>query len=537
MEFYGRQDILNLLDKRADALAKGYRQNIAIIADELLGKTCLIQHWLSKRCDNFTVPVYIEVKFQDFSAFLEKFIGTLLFSFLKNSQVALRDDISYLIDKSKRYIPRSCSFIEELLSERKKKNSRESFARLLELTEIFYAETNKSCIIILDEFHLLEKLNIKDMYPCLRKHLMLHTHTMYILLSSRKQLSQEILSADLSLLFGNFEKIELQPFDNRTASVFVQDKLGPLAPCDEIKNFIISLCSSNPFYLNVVCNAFTGYHAKYASAVKDADSFVSSLENIFIDEWGVLNRRFLELMQKIECSFKDQTFVKVLSALSAGINNASQIAQYAGKPRKEISFLLTQLFLLEAISKNADIYYLKDRILGLWLRCIYVNRLSAFSIDKDMQKQLFRKEMRMRIAQFCEAQSKGVGARILELFNQFSDESVEMHKKRIRLNRFKEVKLLDISGRRLKEGIVARAKDGLWIAGLKMDKVEEEDIIEFAGICKKLKYNKPQKRIFIAFDDIDINARLIAKEEKISTWEAAFINSLLDIYDKPRVVR
>lgn len=537
MEFYGRQDILESLDKRASGLHKGYRQNIAILGGELIGKTTLIKHWLSKYCDNFTLPVYIEVEPRELSSFLEKFIGTMLFSFLKNSQAHLKDDINFLIDKSRRYIPRTCAHIEALLMEKKRRNARGAFAKALELPELFYEETSKSCIIILDEFHLLQELKVKDMYAQWRKQIMLDRHTMYILLSSRRQLAQKILASDLNLLFGNFEKIELLPLDNKTAQAFVRDKFSSLPVPDEISNFIINFCFCHPFYLNVTARALADYHARNPRASVTIGSLISSLENIFLDKWGILNRRFLEITQAVECSFRDRSMLKILAALAAGVNGLPHIARHIAKPKREASLALNRLLDLEVVSRSADICYVSDRIFSFWLRCAYVNHPNAFSIDSDTQAQLFRKEMERLFAAFCEAQNKTLGIRILELFNHFGNESIEVHKKRLRLNHFKEVKLLDMQGLRISQGVLARAAGTLWVAGLKEDAVEERDIVDFAGICKRLKYNKPQKRIFIAFGDMDANARLVAKEEKIATWDMAFVNSLLDIFDKPRIVR
>lgn len=536
MEFFGRQEILSILDKRANGLKNGYRQNIALVGDELVGKTCLIKHWLSRYCDNYTLPLYIEVKPQEFSAFLERFIGTLLFSFLKNGQAGLKDDIGFLLDKSRSYIPRTCGRIEELLAERKKKNPREAFIKLLELTAIFYEETNKSCIIILDEFHLLEKLNVKEVYCHLRKQITLDTHTMYILISSKRHLAQGILASDLNLLFGNFEKIELLPFDNRASRALVMERLKLLNAPAELANFIISFCFCHPFYLNIVTQACVDRHIKNGAAPFSIHSLAASLENILLDGWGVLNRRFLEVMHEIEGSYKDRSIVKVLMALGCGINNLSQLAYHTSKPKKEVTFLLNQLFISGIITKNAEVYYVSDRIFSFWLRAVYGNQLRAFSLDYQAQKQLFIKEVEGAFAAFCQAQNKTLGVRILELFNQFSNETIEVYRKRVRLSHFREVKLLDINSGLIREGVLARAANSLWVAGLKAERAEEEDIIEFAGICRKLKYSRPQKRIFITFDEIDENARLIAKEEKISTWDMPLVNSLFDIFDKPRIV-
>ena len=107
MEFYGRQDSLDLLNKRSDAFSKGYRQNLAIIGPELIGKTALLKHWLSKYCDNHIVAVYIEVRPEEINTFGERFIGSLFFSFLKNSHSGLKDDTAFLLERCYTYMNRA----------------------------------------------------------------------------------------------------------------------------------------------------------------------------------------------------------------------------------------------------------------------------------------------------------------------------------------------------------------------------------------------------------------------------------------------
>ncbi len=48
-KFFGRAESLNFLSKRANGLKDGYRQNIAIIGDELVGKTSIIFNFLNKQ--------------------------------------------------------------------------------------------------------------------------------------------------------------------------------------------------------------------------------------------------------------------------------------------------------------------------------------------------------------------------------------------------------------------------------------------------------------------------------------------------------
>ena len=538
MEFYGRQDLLELLNKRADALSDGYRQNLAIIGAELIGKTSLLKHWLSKYCDNHIVAVYIEIRQEEMSSFGERFIGNLSLSFLKNSHSALKDDLIFLLEKCEKYIPKTTACARKILFKEKARKSEGLFTKLLELVELFSGESGKYCVLIFDEFHLLGRMPPKDIYASWRKHIMLNKNTMYVLLSSKKELARKILAEDLALLFGNFEKIEIQPFDNKTSIGFIRNKLKSWNVSEQILSFIVNLSSGKPFYLNAICDALMNYHLKSARAAITFDSFINSQEDIFIGEWGILNRCFSSLIQQIDSVFKDAAVFNVITALAAGLNIISDIAQRCAKPRKYVSLVLNKLYEEDFISKNADVYTLNDVLFALWLRCAYVKKTGVFNTEPEKEKELFKNEMEAVFADFRDAQTKEISQRLMELFGSFNNELIEVHKKRLRLNLFKEIKLLDLGAKQLNKGIVARSAGAVWIAGFKEDRAKEEDILEFVDFCKRFKYSKTQsqKRIFIALNEMEANASLIAKEEKISTWDMALVNSLFDIYGKPRIV-
>lgn len=537
MEFYGRKDILATLNTRADGLPSGYRQNIAVLGEALIGKTYLIQHWISAYCNNFVVPVYLEIKPEGINSFVEQFLGRFLFSFLKNSQIPLKDDMEFLIGHAHRYIPKTIAIIKELLSEKRAKRTDQIFTRLLNIPEAFYQETGKHCIIIFDEFHLLEELKIKEFYTQWRKQIMLANHTMYILLSSEKQRAERILSTDLDLLFGNFEKIHLEALENKAAQAFLQQKSAKIACQEPLRDFIISFTCAKPFYLSALTNALIDYHARNPQEPVSIDSLSRSLENTFIDDWGILNMIFSHFIEPLTRFNKDPIALKSLLGFASGLNRISELSQHIGKTKREFSQVLHELCGYEMLVRNADVYSLRDRTFGFWLRYVYALRKNNFSLEYDAQREIFRSGLKGLYQAFCNAQNKGISERLLELFNQFGNETIEVHNKRMRLHHFKEVKVLNLNGKRLKEGILARGQSGLWITGFKEDKVMEEDILDFIHICKRFKYAQAPKKIFIAFDEIEVNAHLIAKEEKIATWDVSVVNSLLDSYDKPRFVK
>jgi len=537
MEFCARDNVLKLLDKRADGLSHGYRQNVAILGEELIGKTSLIHSWLSRYHNNLIVAVYLEVKALEINLFSEQFIGRFLFAFLKNSQIPLQEDIGFLMEHAQKYIPKTIAAAKEILSARKSKKAESVFTKLLELPELFFLESGKRCIIIFDEFHQFDGLKPKGLYKEWRERIMFGKNTMYVLLSSKKLRAQEILSSELALLFGNFEKIELAPFDAKASHTFVCEKLKDFPVSTALIDFIVSLTAGKPFYLNAVATAFADYHTKNASVAPSIDTCTASLKNILLDPWGIVNKHFSGVIDCVTKQLGNALCTTILLELCLGMKRITHIAHTTGKTKKEAAVLLERLCAMELVVKNSDHYCLIDKFFSFWLQSVYAHQLHNFSADSDKQTEIFRKEVKRLFLEFCDAQDKAISERLMELFSRFSNEAVEIHHKRVRLNHFKEVKLLKINGKKLKEGILARAPSNLWIAGFKEERVSEEDIIDFVNACKRFKYAKSQKRIFIAFDDIDANARLIAKEAKIATWDMACVNSLLDMYDRPRIVR
>jgi len=112
---------------------------------------------------------------------------------------------------------------------------------------------------------------------------------------------------------------------------------------------------------------------------------------------------------------------------------------------------------------------------------------------------------------------------------------MQMERKKIRLSHFREIKPLEFRNRSLKEGLIGRSNDSVWIMALKHDPVTEEDITEFSRECKKYRH-KLQRKIILAFQDIDTNTRLRALEEKVWTWDINNLNQILDLFSKPRII-
>jgi len=108
------------------------------------------------------------------------------------------------------------------------------------------------------------------------------------------------------------------------------------------------------------------------------------------------------------------------------------------------------------------------------------------TFDAKNQKALFRENIEGMIREFIFNAQKPVIERITELLGLFEDEVVQIEKKRLRLNHFREIKPLELNQRSLKEGLIGRSNDSLWIIAFKHDLLTEDDIAEFAKECKNI---------------------------------------------------
>lgn len=535
-KFFNREYYLNILEKRLKGLKEGYRQNIALIGDESIGKTSLILHFLNYFNDNVILPVYLNIQPLSLEHFTKKFIGVLLFNFLRNSNIVLQEDLEFLIRKSEKYIPKTIEKIKLILSAIRKKQKISIFPDLLSLSEMINQETKKICVIIFDEFHNLESMNIKNLYRDWAKALVLEKNTMCIIISSAKFKAKKILSEGLSLLFGNFQIIELDSFDLKTSEEFLELILNGTYLDKSFKNFLIHFTGGHPFYLEVIAEALIKSISKdNINNTITHTNFTDTLEELLFEESGLLNQKFSNYLRRFNESCNIYDYSSMLYLIASGHNRIKDIAHILHKQKNDILQKINYLLEIDTLTRNGDFFKINDRVFSFWLRFVYKERVDTLNFDVMEKKDIFKSRIDEMAKEFITNSSKSLSERVTELLHLFENEAVCLDRKRLRLTPFREIKPLGLNCRNLKEGLIARSADSLWIVAFKDDLITEEDIAEFTRECKKYR-QKIQKKIVITSDGVDTNAHLKALEEKIWTWNLNNLNQLFDLFNKPRVI-
>ena len=524
--FFGRDQYLKIIEKRVLGLKDGYRQNIAITGDELVGKTAIIYKFLNKFWDNRIILFYLEARPESINSFARRFIGVFLYNFLSASGNPIKEDLDFLVAKSRKYIPKTVEKIENILNAVEKRKKTNIFTDLLSLCDSIHQETGKFSVVIFDEFHNLENIGFNNLYKEWSKLLITQKSTLHIIVSSFKFKTQAILSKNLSLLFGNFEVINVDPFDSRGAEEFLDSNLNELNLDRGLKNFIVNFTGGSPFYLKLVSDALLK---------PDKEHLADILENLLFDASGTLNQRFSNYLKRFSDSFHGKDLISMLYLVSNGRNKIKDIAHVLKMTQKELNLDINRLLEVDTVTKSGDFLKINDRIFGFWLKFVYQEKLQSLTFNAQNQKKKFRENIDDMIEEFLLAAQKPVSTRLTEIMRLFEDETFLLERKRIRLNHFREVKQLEFNGKNLKDGLIGRSNDSLWIMAIKREMLTEEDVTDFAKECKKYRH-KLQRKIIITLSDIDTNARLRALEEKIWTWDLNNLNQILDLFYKPRVI-
>ena len=314
--FFGRQETLNLLKKRVLDLKDGYRQNMAFVGPEYIGKTSLLQKFIHDLEDKDLVTAYISFKGKDFSCLFANFATSILYNFSKSENLPLHQELALLLEATQHRLPQTFTAIKHIQALTDKKRFAEAYEGLVSLPEVFTLESNKFCIVIFDEFHHLDHLDIPQAFQELGKRIMTQKRCLYFMASSLQETARRILTEKLSLLFGHFEVIDVEPFSVRTSREFIDASLKGAQIKDQLKNFLVDFTGGHPLYLNMLTTELNQLCQLHRQAEIFLPFLSYAVENTIFNRWGVLSRHFEILVESLVWPKDDEATLRLLIALA-----------------------------------------------------------------------------------------------------------------------------------------------------------------------------------------------------------------------------
>ena len=532
-KFFGRTEILDLLDKRVLALRDGYRQNVALTGPNLAGKSSIIHHFLYSIQSEDFIPVYVEVIREPFRLFADKFIATMLYNALRKKDERCGIAIESLLERSATLFPKTCQAISRLRSMMDKQDNEEAYSALLALTSVLKAESSIPCIVLFDEFDNLESLGIKNPFAAFGRIIMVQKDTMYIVSSSRDEAIKKILSEKLSLLFGNFELVKVTNFDMAASSAYLDANLSGLDLDDNVRKFLISFTGGNPFYLDKISRRMRRICLEHMSNHIDDSAAGQAIVELVYNSDGVIHQYLVNyLFELIETKARDNSMA-ILSSIAFGFRKQQEITRNSRVKMTEAQKILPRLVSCGIIGKNGSCYNIEDPMLEFWLRHVNAMRKSLLVNGAFNKTNLFAGDISSHIETFGSECRKGALARLAELFNMFAGELIMVEGRNIRLPHFSKVEIrAGVGGENF---IFATFGSNCWLVGPHEKCVNENDIINFIRNTKSLG-QKVTTKVIVPLKGMEDNSKLLAKELKISIWEQATVNNLLALYGKKAII-
>jgi hypothetical protein len=536
MRFFGRQSIIELLNRRVVDLKEGYRQNVALIGPEFVGKTSIVEEFLSRLDDEKIIPVYLSLDEPDFNSFVDKFIGRLLFNFLKNNKA--EENIEILLEQAQRLIPATCLHIKKIRQGLERDKRLDTYRDLLGLPEVFEQESGRFCLIILDEFQNLEEFNLPNAFLELGKKIMVQKHSIYLVTSSSRLKAQKILAEKLSLLFGNFEVVEVGPFSIKASLEFIEDALKGHYLEKSCKNFLVDFTGGHPFYLNVICKKLITTAREEGQNNIFQNVLIDGLGQILFDKWGLLNQHFSKTVNSLSPKKGKNLAAAILLVVAEGHNKLPEILDGLSANKSSVPAKLNQMVESRILTKNGNLFCITDKLFVFWLRLVYRRRLKSLQDSEPELSAAFKNDLKQRINSFIQISGNDLEARIMDLMQSFDNELFQLNGHKHRLPSFSAIRPLNFNGytsQNLK-GLVAETSDDLWAVTFKEGMILDSDVAAFLSSTKDLD-RRVTRRVVISINEIDTNARLRALQEKMWIWNISDLNFILNLYGKPYIVK
>ncbi len=536
--WFDRQEILAPLVRRIEGFLAGYRQNCALLGPEAIGKTTLLKRLIQQRLSpsSSLVSFYLEVrKDESLAEWAARFVQTLLYGALQAKGIHdLPTDLSSLEKLSSSVIPKTSALASQLLGLSEAGRNEEVYPQLWDLPHLMTRETGIPCLLVLDEFHQLQGLEVKDPFRRLGQKIMVQNTTMFLVASSQPLVARRILREGLNLLFGQFEILELSPLDAPICLKAIR-AVWPTAQADPfLEHLLIELAQGYPVYLDLLLQGLMNRRLPEATGFEDR-TLLDLLESLLLEEDGALRQRLELRIRRLAPHRNRRTWIRVLAAVAAGNHRVPQIAHALECSPPQVLGALKVLEPVELVTKQGVFYRVPDRLLQLWMLTAHPILQGAALADSALARARFRDAAWAWIEKIRQEVHRPIEEQIKALLHQWAGELVEIEGRRVLLPAWDRVEQVPGPGKRPATMAHPSGKTGKgWLVIPWAGPLEEGQAREMVQEISKLPL-KVHRKILLGPHPVELNARLILQEARVRLWDLHVLNHLLDLYGLARL--
>lgn len=535
MSFLMREAIQMRLQKRVDDIENGYRQNVGIIGSSGVGKTQLLcEFFQSISRSSRLLPIYVKAETIDGHQLVQQWMGAVLSASMLDRALNIPKTLAGLLHEAEAVIPKTAMAVKHLQRLLRQDKNLLAVKDLLTLSGILARETGKKVVLMIDEFQAIEKLPASDPFLLLGKQMMIDKEVLYVVTSSAVDRAREIFREKLSLLFGNFEILELAPFGYMEMEQYLAMRTPEHRWSLNLKKFLFHMTDGEPIYLDLLLQKLEQVEIREFPQDVTSPILLDSFCQELFDRRGRIALLCENRLERCAHLAKNRgSYTRALLALSHGRHKLIPIAAFIEETVAETRKVLKRLVEDGLAVKNGSLYHIPDFLFRFWLREVFQKRHALFlPEERHLRKCLF--DELSRTMDFCARMTdEDVGLRIEVLLKEFRNDSVEIQHKKMSCPQFSEVVL----ARHLLPSffsLLGRGSRGRWLFYLSSEWVGESEIEKVMADAKRL--FKIKQKILIVPGGISENAKLIAQEAKMQLWDLRTLNGLLDLYNLPKVI-
>lgn len=519
-----------LLQKRIVAFTEGYRQNISIIGTESSNKEFLLEKIIYENYLQRNVfPIFINLEYITFDEFTRGVCSTLLFHFLKRKQKNCSYDLDSLILETEKLIPATVKEIKETLRNPSRTKKKYSFSDIEKILDTFIKETSLKVIFVMQNFSRLQNFS-KKLTSDLAKYIITQKNIMFIFLDKDQKKAENLLSEELNLLFGNFEKISLSNMSSDEADKYFDTTLGKKLP-PLLGKFIVDISDCIPLYSDIITDSLK----KVPEDKINSDILSKEITDLLLQPRSAIYQILSHKLKILKAQLKDPFLINpLLTLIAQGYTRKKDLLSLLKIRSKDLNSRLNKLLDNKTIKKTGSFYYIPDKLFAFWLSCIFKGKINTpFMFSHDLYDYTNWK-IREKLKEFKDNFTKDNFDRFIDLIHLFKNDRIKMNKKSIPLPEIKRFRTIPAHNKDMKF-IIGEAENYYLIVAFKEKSPIDTDILEFSNRCSYFRKRQP-KKIFITLKEANLTAKVLAKEKKLFFWEKEEVNLLFRLYNKPAIV-
>ncbi len=515
--WFDRDEVLNVLNRRVVGFLSGYRQNLALLGPEGVGKTTLLRRLLEEGgVGSSAVVITLSVPEEEsVPEWAVRFVQAVLYGVLQvKGYSPLPADLPTLCEAACRWVPKVAAQAGLLLNRAGGSGGAGGITdSLWDLPFLVTQELGIPCLLVLDEFDRLKNLPVADPFGRLGRKIMVQSTTMYLLTSSRPGLARSILREGLNLLFGQFEVVDLDPLSRAVCRKAIRALLNSDRVDPFLEHLVMELAQGYPGYLDLLLRGW-----------RDLEDL---LERQLFDPEGSLRVRFEAKVRQLPAHPDRLVWVQVLEAMSHGIHRMEPMAAQIGRPVSQVRRALQVLEQGGWVTRQGIFHSIPDRFLRLWMVTAYPLLQGVGLADGAQARARFREAVSGWVQKVERAVRLPIEQQAMTLLRRWAGECVQIEGRRVLLPRWDRVEFLPgpmLAAHR------RRGQEGKsWLVVPWAGPFQELQALKLAKELFRPPF-KSCRKVLLGAEPVEFNARLILKEAQIMLWNLQTFNLLLDLY-------